>query len=97
MSMLDLITRTEDENEALHKLTRLRNKLYDVLCSMNKALRAEGYRGVATSRQIRTSATADMCEVSNFAERYRRNFELFRLLKSFSGNMLIKLYSRIYC
>ena len=94
--MLDLIARTENEIYAQRQLTRLVNKLYSALCSMNKALRKLGYHEEETSRQLEIVRTTDMCGISNLSEKFRRDFELFLLLKSLTESMQYRFYDRMY-
>ena len=93
--MLDLIARTENEIYAQSQLTRLVNKLYSALCSMNKVLRKLGYHGEETSRQLEIVRTTDMCGISNLSEKFRRDFELFLLLKSLTESMQYRFYDRM--
>ena len=94
MAILNLISEEENENRFQINLDLIQHFLYDVLCSMNKALRRLGYAGDEVARQVEIKQTGDMCQTSNSLDRYVRDLELFRSLERLSREMFDRFYAR---
>ena len=94
LSILNLINTEENEEQFQNKLAFIQHILYDVLCSMNKALRRFGYEGDQVARQVQISQTANVCQSNSSLDRYVRNLELFRSLERLSREMFDRFYAR---
>ena len=89
VSILHLVGESENESDMTDRFSRLEDRIYSALCSINKVLRSLGWCE-ETRRRLYIERTNDMCEISNISERYIRNTQIFRSLRMLLINVALK-------